>query len=222
MKKNKTGIFYPNSITDDFTEERDILTRRPDIHYDKPLDTNEDGEQHTNYVDNITVDDVKQQVKDLITGYKKLNEFVDIVEKKIDTRVGDKFIARLDKKVDSHVIDAISRCFPEAKDKTSISFEMYKQCLVRQQQYAQNVKDVSQEDIDNEKANPYRTTFGGYGKPTGKSRNEIDNPANNIIEPIDLADFKAQGIIDLFELMKNLILKLIISQIKKMVFPGLP
>jgi len=219
MKKNKNGILYPSSIGDDFTEERDILTRRPDIHFEKPIDTDEDGERHIEYKEDSTVNDVRQQVKDLINGYKKLSEFVDIVQTKIDNRVGDKFVARLDNKVDSVVIAAISRCFPEARDKTTISFEMYKQCLARQQLYAQNVPDVSQEDIENEKANPYRTTFGGYGKPTGHSRNEIDNPANKIIEPIDLEEFKKQGIITLFMELKDMILDLVILQVKKMINP---
>lgn len=210
-KKNQViPVNLPNSLGDDFSDDRKILTNRPSVEYEEPPTYIDEDGGYSAPVAPETVDDARKQVKQIIDGYKKVEDLADLTQKRVDDRVGN-YSVNLDPKKDSHVMAAIERCFPEARDKTKISYEMYKQCLARMNNSGK-IDFVGQEDILEARKNPLKTNFGGYGNISGMNRGEISSPAN-VVEPIDLKEFQNSAIPKLFDLLKPLVLGLVLAQI---------
>ena len=205
----KIPLNLPNELGNDFSDDRKILKNRPTIEYEEPDAAREEDTGVASSVEPETIEEARQQVQEVIDGYKQVEDLADLTQKRVDERVGN-YSIQLDQSRDSHVIDAIGRCFPEAKDKTKISYEMYKQCLSR----INNAKIdyVSQEDILEARKNPLKTDFAGYGNLSGMNRNEISSPAN-VVEPVNLKDFQNSAIPKLFDLLKPLVLGLVLAQI---------
>jgi len=185
-------------MADDFTQERDILTFRPDIDYEEPEVDIYSDEPLDDQIS--TLEDARKAVGDLKTSYKAIEKLADQAQKRVDKRVGD-YVVNLDSKTDALVIAAIKRSFPEAKDPTKITFEMYKQCLARTN--TSEMPQVTTKDLLAAQQNPLKTDFSGYGAPPGLNRPEISSPAK-IVEPLDMGEFQNNIVKELFQLLQSL------------------
>lgn len=187
---------FPDLEGENFDQERDVLTHKPKINWTAPP-TEEGAGASTD--EPSTIEDARNEVNDLIKSYKAIAKLAELVQDKIDERVGN-YSVQLDPKADSVVIDAIKRSFPEAKDPSKISYAMYKQCLAR----ATSVPMVDPKDILEAQGDPLRTVFGSNKRP------EV---GTTIIEPIDTQAFQDSAIKKLFELLTPLMLGLVLAQI---------
>jgi hypothetical protein len=192
-----THFQLPDLVSHDFTQEREVLTRRPDIHYEEPY-TDDFSEEPTE-TETVSLEEARQEVDDLIKSYQAVERLAALAEKRVDQRVGN-YVVSLDPKVDASVIDAIRRSFPEAKDPTKISYEMYKQCLARVD--TTNLPKVTDQDLKEAKKNPLKTDFSGFGAPAGMNRPEVSSPAR-IVDPIDTDSFRDGLIQNLFQLLQS-------------------
>lgn len=184
-------------MADDFNQERDVLTYRPNIQYEEPdveLFTDEPLDEQIN-----TLEDARQATNDLSKSYSAVEKLAELAQKRVDDRVGN-YVVNLDPKADALTIAAIKRAFPEAADPTKISFEMYKQCLSRANVPA--LPEITTADLLAAKKDPLKTDFSGYGMPAGMNRPEITNPAK-IVEPLDMEEFQQDLLKQLFELLQS-------------------
>lgn len=187
----------PDMVTHDFEQERDILTRKPDIHYEEPIA--DDFYQDPQEISPTSLEDARQEVDNLIKSYKAVEQLSALAQERIDKRVGN-YTVSLDPEVDASVIDAIQRSFPEAKDPTKITYEMYKQCLARVDK--STLPQISDQDLVDAKKDPLKTNFSGYGNPSGMNRPEVSSPAR-VVDPIDLKKFRQSAVKNLFELLQS-------------------
>jgi hypothetical protein len=201
-KKQQLSLNLPDEMGNDFEDDRDILTYKPRIEYQEPpVDPDTDGGYGDSTDEPETIEEARKEVEDLVEGYRKVEQLAELTQKRVDSRVGD-YSIQLDPKVDSHVIAAVSRCFPEASDPTKISYEMYKQCLARQNNVDPDV--VTKGDILEARKDSGRTNFGGYGLPPGLGRSEVSSPAE-VVQPIDLQEFQDNSITELWKLLVPLV-----------------
>lgn len=204
-KEDKT-IALPDDIGGSFDEERRILTYKPSIEYEEP--PQEDIDYGVADPETSEIEDARKRTESIIENYKSINQLTNIAQGRIDSRIeaGGGFEINLDPARDAQVVSALKRCFPEAKDHSKISYEMYKQCLMRMNKAAGSTPGISPADVQTAKEDPLRTNFGGIGSPPGMNRTEISSPASNVA-PIDLAAFQAAGVLALFQLLYPLIKK---------------
>ena len=196
IKKDELGgVFLPNMEGDSFSDDREILTNKPKIEYEEPPTEYDAYERAPEELD--TLDDVRNRVDGLRKSYNAIEKLADLAQARIDQRVGN-YTVSLDKDADSHVIEAIKRAFPEAKDPTKITFEMYKQCLARANPSV--IPSVSMKDILDAKNDPLRTDFAGLGSTPGQNRPEVSSPAK-LVEPLNLQDFQDSIVKKLFSLL---------------------
>lgn len=181
----------------DFTQERDILTFKPDIEYEEPDVDILDEQPLEDQVS--TLEDARKAVDDLSNSYKAVEKLAELTQKRVDKKVGN-YVVNLDPNVDALVVEAIRRSFPEAKDPTKITFEMYKQCLARTNNA--ELPQVKAEDLAAAKQNPLKTDFSGFGAPPGMNRPEINSPAK-IVEPLDMNELQQNLLKQLFELLQQ-------------------
>lgn len=198
-KEDQTIPFQlPDERGNDFSQEREVLTSRPDIRYVEP-DLTVWSEEPTE-TDPESLEEARQEIVNLKKSYNAIEKLAGLAQKRVDSRVGDLVVA-LDPEVDALTISAIKRSFPEAKDPTKISYEMYKQCLARADVSA--LPNITDKDLQSATRNPLKTDFSGYGTTTGLNRPETSNETN-IIDPIDLKSFQSNAIKDLFKLLQSL------------------
>lgn len=197
IKRKDLPFFLPGATKDDFEDDRKILTERPDIKYEEPATEYDAYEGNPEDKPLDTLDGIRSRVEGLRKSYNAIEKLSDLAQQRIDQRVGN-YSVRLDKNADSHVIEAIKRAFPEAKDPTAITYEMYKQCLAKAN--LAQVPSVSNQDIINSKNDPFRTDFSGLGAPSGQNRPEVSSPTK-MVEPLDLNNFQESILKKLFALL---------------------
>jgi hypothetical protein len=183
-----------------FDKEDTILNYKPTIEYEEPLqeETDRPSTPQTN-----ELEDLRNRTKDLISGYKAVQELVAIAKQKVDAKAADMEVA-LDPVADAAASNALKRCFPDAPDHTKITYEQYKACLTRMAKAGAMTPQVSAAEIEAAKANPLQTDFGGLGNQRGENRPEVSSPAGNV-KPVDLKAFQIAGVLALFKMMWPLI-----------------
>ena len=207
MKKNqrKEDQVYPleGDSGHDFSEEDHILNWRPKIQWVEPDSEFLEGVDTVEVSDNI--EDVRNRVKDLVDGYKRVSSLIDLAVKRIDARVksGGGLEVNLDPIADQSVIAAIKRRFPK-EDSSKITYKMYKQALQCMQAGAPLVPAVTAANVRAAKADPTTTNFGGYGNKAGTNRPEV-NSLGQAAKPVDLQEYQKNAVISLFKLMEPLI-----------------
>lgn len=195
-----------------FGHERDILNFRPDIDFVEPEQV--PGEQ-AGPTEVPTADEIDARLDTVIASYRAVQELADIVQSRIDERARG-FVVHLDAKHDQAAIEALSRLFPDKEDPASISFEEYRQALGIITEHSQKKTPViTAADIQRVGRDETRTSFGGLGLPDGLNRPELD-PNSQIVEPLDLEQFKTDMLAQLFQQLKPKI-----SDLIKELTPGL-
>jgi len=217
-----------NTSTREFRQSRDILNNRPTINYIEPDQIVPDFSLEDE--DEDTLDNARDDVDTLIEDYQLLAQDADALSKEIDAKAKD-LVINLDPVQDSHIIDALERVVldediqqalnAEAKlaiKKKQIPYALYKQCIKDTgEQSLKNFHPQDPNDVLRAEADPFRTNFGASGKLSGLKRPELDE-SNKIVEPVNLKDFKAAMIIELFSLLTGPINGLIIDKVKDLVF----
>jgi len=180
----------------DFERESDVFNRRPIIEWEVPPIDEDDAFYSTKETEEYETElkDLRETVDDLINSYNALEKLADVIENKINDKVKG-YVVKLNPVIDSHVIEAIKRAFPEVEDPTKINFEMYKQCLARYNK--SNTPVISEKDVQEAKNDPTRTDFGGYGNEPGMNRPEIQQ--NGMMKPLDLKKFQKGAITKLWK-----------------------
>lgn len=210
-KSELYGLTLPDEVGGDFDRERDILTERPRIGYEEPPSEEDETEVSD---PPTTISDARKEVENLIAQYKSIEQLADLTQERIDQKVGN-YTIQLDPNKDYLVISAIKRSFPEAVDPTKISYEMYKQCLARSKVNLSQIPLMTPADILAAQDDPFRTDFNGLGSTPGLNREEIASPAS-VISPLNMEDFVEAAVKQIFEMLKDLQIKLI----KKIVIPA--
>jgi len=210
-KKYERAVSLPGEVGNSFENEDYVLTYKPVIEYVAPETIElDDGIQAAVP---RTIEGVRQETEDLIEGYRAIKELSEIAQQRIDQRVeaAGGLTIHLDPKADSSVIAAMKRRFPDG-DPTKITYDQYRDCLDAQRRNQVDLPLVSATDIQNAKADPFRTDFGGLGNLAGMNRAEIASPAQ-VVEPIDITSFQTTVVKQLFEMLtpmiKDLILKVV-------------
>lgn len=152
------------------------------------------------------IDDIVEAEKVRVELFN-LAESVDVLatalQARIDLKAKDMAI-KLDPLVDSLVIDAINRAYPDLES-GAITYDMYKQCRENMRLYAdaQAAKNnVSQEDIAAAAQDPngIASIFNSAAAKDGSLRPER-MPKAQLIDPIDLSKFQ----ISLIKILANFI-----------------
>lgn len=187
-------------VPSDFSRETDVLNRKPIIEWVEPPIDEEVAEAYIPAETEVSpIEEARKTTEELIKSYNALEKLSDVVEKQIDKKVSD-YAVQLDPVADYHVIEAIKRSFPDAKDPTKINFEMYKQCLARSNKNL--IPSVTFDDIQEAKNEPLRTQFGGYGNEPGTNRPEV---AGSMIKPVDLNKFQKSAVKKLWSFLQPLV-----------------
>lgn len=208
-KKYELPITLPSDQGNSFEDDDFILTYKPVIEYVAPETVDlDDGEE---IVKPKSLEEIRTTTEGLIENYRAVEKLAEIAQERIDKRVEacGGLTIHLDPKTDSHVVEAMKRKFPDA-DPTKITYDQYRDCLDAQRRNQVDLPLVSAEDIQNAKADPFRTDFGGLGNLPGMNRAEVASPAQ-VVEPIDITSFQTTVIKQLFEMMTPLIKNLIID-----------
>jgi len=186
----------------DFTEEDHLLHYRPRIEWEEPPD--EYLTDTSTKPASTDIETTRQKTEALINGYKRVNQIIDLVKKKIDSRVKAQggLDVKLDSLQDQATIAAIKRKFPD-KDASKITYDMYKDALACMNKASLSPLAVTSADIKAAKADPTTTSFGGYGSQPGALRAEISNPM--AMKPVDLKDFQKKAVVSLFKLMEPMV-----------------
>jgi hypothetical protein len=196
----------------DFSSDRDIIEYKPVLSFEEPPQI--EGEQQQEE-DKTTIDEVIQRTQTLIDEYQKLEQLTDIAQARIDQRAKG-FIVNLDPAADAPIIEAIKRHFPDKENPATITFEEYRECLKDINNHIEDrLPAIDPAKVDQASSDPFRTDFGGRGKPDGLNRPDL-NSDGRIVDPLDLIKFQNDQIKKLFEMLKPQVKDLI----KKMV-PGI-
>lgn len=177
----------------DFSPQRDVVNFRPRIEFIEPEQIDEEvaAEEAP-----PTVDEVKSDIQNVIDEYAKIEALADVAQERLDDRA-EGFEINLDPIVDSHIIDAMRRSFPD-KDPTKISFDDYKKSLQCINLHSENkVQTVDPAEQFRALGDLNRINFGGLGKPNGLNRPDLDS-ASSPVDPINIPVFQAEQIAALF------------------------
>lgn len=189
--RKKQSIVLPSDLGNDFTQEDDILTSRPEINWEEPP-----PEEGDDFAKSKPTED--KRLIQVINGYDRLGKIADKLADDIDKKVGE-LEFELDPIKDAITISAIKRMFPEKKDPTKLNYQMYKKCLACEQARKAKLPVISPDMVL--KANS--TNLGGTNSKPGKLRPELTNPlADNVV---DLAKFQEQATKDMFKMMEDLV-----------------
>jgi len=210
-KKEDLTFITPDAVGHDFEDDDYILNYKPVIEFVEPDIQPDDGDDFFEPEPPATLDSLRTRTANVIEGYKAIKKLTDLAQERIDQRVaaagGLEMI--LDPNVDSHVIEALKRKFPD-EDPTKITYDMYRNCLDAQRRNQPDLPVVTGEDIRAAKADPYRTDFGGLGNTGGQNRAEISSPAN-MVKPINISSFQTTVVKKLFEMLTPLISTLVLD-----------
>lgn len=183
-KKDNIFSNWPNQSGYDFSEADEVLNYKPKIKYQGEVSL----ERATILQKQSRVlTEARKKVDDLRAAYQVIEQLAEIAQKRLDERVGNYKIS-LNDQVDAQVKDALQRTFPELKDTSEISYEMYKQCVDRLCA-ATEAPTLSAESVATARKNPKKTDFGGLGAKAGDNRKEVDS-ASSGLKPLDLEAFQ--------------------------------
>lgn len=198
--------FKSNLIDQNFEDEHDILTFKPNISFVEPQQI--PGAQLPDFdvKEPDTIDDLRARTKDIINQYQAVKKLTEQVKRRIDQRVINSggVVIKLDPIKDSHIIAAMKREFPNKQDHASIDYETYKECLKKHE--VSTPPFITNQDIVDARSNPLRTDFGGFNNQRGENRPEISSLAGGI-QPLDLSAFQAAGILAIFLMMLPMIIQ---------------
>ena len=185
----------------DFEDEHEILTSRPQIEWEPPPP--EDGEELKPAVIPV-FEENRRRAEAIVEGYKRVVKLVDSLQTQIDKRVENAggLEISLDPKKDVSTISAIKRRFPDVKDPTKIDYKTYKKALACSQPKL-TVPALTMEDILKARQNPTTTNLGGLGEKPGALRQQNIGPQFG--DPVDLDQFQKNAVLDLFKMMEGLI-----------------
>jgi hypothetical protein len=201
-RKEDADIVLNSDAGHDFQEEDHVLNYRPRIEWVEPEE--EFLGEDISPTDDTSLQDARDRVVALVSGYKKVGDLIDAVQQKVDQRVksaGGLDIV-LDASVDAATISAIKRKYPSSDGK-KITYDMYRDALKCLAASAPLVPGITADDIKAAKADPTAVNFGGYGSQPGALRAELSNPAT--AQPIDLKKYQEQAVTALFKKMESLI-----------------
>jgi len=210
----------------------DILTRRPDIRFEEPplVDDEARPPEKQDTIDDLT-EKSDQTARELETAIR----LADVIQQQIDQAAKD-FSINLHPQADVAIVDAVKRMFPEKKDPTVITYNMYRECIshyteqntlaakkrAEDQKTSTDSPFVTLSDSINAisdpqkltdiMSDPYRTSFGGMTTADGLRRLELD-PSIQVQQRVDVAAVKNEQIKELFSLMKTDIITLILQMI---------
>ena len=211
-KKDEVDYSLPGDVGHDFEDEADILNYKPTIVWDPPPP--EEGDEPAP-AEATYVNDSRKRAEGIAEGYSRIVALTNAVQLKIDDRVkklGGLTIT-LDPVQDFATIAAIKRRFPDIKDPTKLTYDMYKKALACAQQNTKpTVPRITAKGILAARQNPALTNFGGYGEQPGNLRREIVGPSFG--KPVNMDEFQKNASLDLFKLQEVLRLAETTAQIK--------
>lgn len=182
----------------DFRDTRNILNRKPRIAFVEPDQVPEESQPIETAPDTDNLLTRMQTVKEQYARIEKLSE---IAQKRIDDRSKTAKVC-LDPVQDAKVIAAIKRHF--GTDSTCITYEQYKECLVKLSKAGQEVAPYNTaEQMRVAIQDPFRKDLGGSGGTPGSLRPELQ--ITSPVQPIDLTKFQKESLIALFGMMFPLI-----------------
>lgn len=193
----------------DFSETRDLLNRRPNIHFVEPDQIAGEQLAVSEAEPPTTVTNQTEQLQEVIAQYKRLEDLSDVAQARIDARVGETDMC-LDPEVDYNVIVSLKRKFGDVKP--CITYEQYKICLAELAKLGQeSALRVTEDDLLNAATRSQPATFGGYTKDIGMLRPEVQ--FKSPIKPIDHESFQKDSVKKLFKMLLPMITQLTDSKI---------
>lgn len=182
-----------------FSDSRSILNKKPRIFFVEPEQIPEDqGVPVITKVDpSVKFEEAKNKTQAVIDQYNRIEKLSEVAQKRIDERAKDVRIC-LDPVIDADIIVSLRRKFKVTDN--CITYAQYKHCLEELSKAGQEVAPMmTAEDIQSEKSNPFKKNFGGFGRPDGQLRQELNIPSP--VKAVDLGSFQSQSIAKLFEIM---------------------
>ena len=181
-----------------FSDSRSILNKKPRIMFIEPEQVPEDQDVLVNKRSpDLKFEEAKNRTQAVIDQYGRIEKLSDIAQKRIDERAKDVRIC-LDPVIDADIIISLRRKFKVTDN--CITYAQYKHCLEEVSKAGQEVAPMmTPEDIQNERANSFKKSFGGFGRPDGQLRQELNIPSP--VKAVDLGSFQSESIAKLFEIM---------------------
>ena len=185
------------------SNSKNILTGRPVIEFQEPPRLQDEFPPELIGPIPQTLDEVNEKIDEVLSDLNKVIQVSDFLQAKIDT-VAKNVAIRLDSVVDSAVVAAMKRQFPEL-DPVTITFQTYRLCMDWLNQKARSHNEAVLKQSSSEEAmiqalsDPFNLgKMMGISTSNGMTRSDLDQTMR-FVEPVDMAQVQEDQTDQLFE-----------------------